>query len=495
MLGTTSLHPGLEALRDGFYMLDPEWRVTYWNAAAERFLGVPREEALGQVLWEVIPLLRQSPAWEQLHRVRDEGAVREFTASNPSGGADACFLVHAAPLEGEGIAVHFRDGTEELKLNERYSRLIESIQDGFVAVDPEWKIVYLNRIAEQLLRFPRQRAIGYSLWALLPPQSPEIAGAMRASMQDGRQRRLQGITPEGEIFEGRRFDLWIYPLPGGGISMLFDDVTERFEREKDLARLAAEAQEASRAKSRFFAAVSHELRTPLNAIVGYTYLLSSAAYGPMPPEAQRAADRIGICTEHLTRLVEDIIVVTMAEVGRLPVVPAPVPLDGFLPDALQPLRFQAEAKGLRFVIQVAEPDLSLETDPNRLRQLLLALLSNAVKFTSQGEVRIEARAVQPDASEATMPTGPELHPEAVEIAVLDTGPGIAPEDRERIFGAFEQLGDPSRSDSMQRGTGLGLTIARQLATVLGGRLWVEERPEGGSAFRLRLPASLGVEAV
>ncbi|HEV2129654.1 MAG TPA: ATP-binding protein, partial [Longimicrobiaceae bacterium] len=430
----------------------------------------------------------------QLHRVRDEGVVREFSAPNSAGGAGACFLVHAAPVEGEGIAVHFRDSTEERKLNERYSRLIESIQDGFVAVDPEWKIVYLNRIAEQLLRLPRQRAIGHGLWTLLPPQSTEIAGAMRGAMHDSHPRRLQGITPEGEVFAGRRFDLWIHPLPGGGISMLFDDVTEHLEREKDLARLAAEAQEASRAKSRFFAAVSHELRTPLNAIVGYTYLLSSAAYGPMPAEAQRAADRIGICAEHLTRLVEDIIVVTMAEVGRLPVVPTPVRLGGFLADALQPLRYQAEAKGLRFAVEVAEPNLSLETDPDRLRQLLLALLSNAVKFTSQGEVRIEARAVPPSASDEATHGGTDSGMTAVEIAVLDTGPGIAPEDREVIFGAFEQLGDPARTDSMQRGTGLGLTIARQLASVLRGKLWVEARPEGGSAFRLRLPADLGIEA-
>jgi len=141
---------------------------------------------------------------------------------------------------------------------------------------------------------------------------------------------------------------------------------------------------------------------------------------------------------------------------------------------MEPLRQQAEAKRLGFEVEVAEDAGEVETDPDRLRQLLLALVGNAVKFTAQGGVRIATR-TPPDA------------PGSLEVAVGDTGPGISPEDRDRIFEAFEQLGDPSRSDSMTRGTGSGLTIARKLAGLLRGSLTVEGREGGGSVFRLRLP--------
>ncbi|MBV9774226.1 MAG: HAMP domain-containing histidine kinase [Gemmatimonadetes bacterium] len=259
-------------------------------------------------------------------------------------------------------------------------------------------------------------------------------------------------------------------------------------RERDLARLAAEADEANRAKSRFFAAVSHELRTPLNAIVGYTHLLSTETYGPVPAGARRAAERAGVCAEHLSRLVDDVLLVTTAEIGRLPVSPSPVELDPFLRAGLEPLRQQAEAKRLDFVVEVAPDAAEVETDPSRLRQLLIALVGNAVKFTAKGGVRISARSVMAPGSY------PGEEP-WVELAVADTGPGISPEHREQIFEAFEQLGDPSRSDSMSRGTGVGLTVARKLSVLLRGTLAVEDRPGGGSVFLLRLPRWYGERPV
>src|SRR5690606_31008220 len=228
--------------------------------------------------------------------------------------------------------------------------------------------------------------------------------------------------------------------------------------------LAAEAQEANQAKSRFFAAISHELRTPLNAIVGYTHLLSTETYGGMPDGARRAAERAGICGEHLARLVDDVLLPTTTEIGRLPVSISPIRLPEYLPGIVEPLRHQAVAKGLDFVLDVPAELPLLHTDPQRLRQLLTALLSNAIKFTSQGRVRTEV--LLHSATDHRMGSCGEysLFPDRqVEISVVDTGPGIAPENRERIFGPFEQVGDPSRSDSMTRGSGLGLTVARQLA--------------------------------
>jgi PAS domain S-box-containing protein len=487
-------HPGLEALEASFCMLDARWRVTYWNAAAERVLGVPHEHILGRVLWDALPFLRRSPAWQQLHRVQSERVVVRFLESY-GGFARGFATVRAAPLPDGGMTVEFGDATEEVRRADQYAALLESIRDGFVAVDEGWRIVYLNSVAESLLRFPRDRAVGVSIWPLLPEEPAEIAQCLQMTMGDGMQRHLRAVRPEGRVFRARLFDLWTHPLAGGGISIFFEDVSDRARREKELARLAEEAEEANQAKGRFFAAVSHELRTPLNAIVGYTHLLNTGTYGAMPHPAQRAAERVGVCAEHLSRLVDDVLLLTTAEIGRLPVSSCPILLQEYLPSIVAPLEIQAQAKGLGFDLSVTHDLPQLQTDPQRLRQLLLALLSNAVKFTDRGQVGVRAAlrdgALDPELHGA----GYSLFPEPeVEIVVTDTGPGVAPEHQERIFGPFEQLGDPARSASMVRGTGLGLTIARQLAHLLGGKLYLAETSDSGSRFCVRLPVAFSPPA-
>jgi signal transduction histidine kinase len=160
-----------------------------------------------------------------------------------------------------------------------------------------------------------------------------------------------------------------------------------------------------------------------------------------------------------------------------------------------PLQMQAQAKGLRFEVNV-EPDLpQVETDPQRLRQLLLSLLSNAVKFTSKGGVAVTVVMRDGSVDSSADADAYSLFPDRrIEITVADTGPGVPREHRERIFGPFEQLSDPARSDSMTRGTGLGLTVARQLAHLLGGRLYLAESSPSGSRFCVHLPLSLGAPA-
>ncbi len=478
------VHPGLEALEDGYLSLDSSWRVTYWNAAAERMLMVSRGAVLGQVFWERLPQLRGSVAWDGMHSVRHAGSALRFLLPDPTGRARAFLSVYAAPLEDGGLAVHFRDATAEVRRAEQYSMLLESIHDGLIAADEHGQISYLNTAAEALLRLPRDRALGISLWSVLPHEPSDLRECLRATVEDGIQRHLRDLRPEGRVFRGRVFDLWTYPLSSGGISILFKDVSERVQREKELARLAAEAQEANRAKGRFFAAISHELRTPLNAIVGYTHLLSSDTYGAVPDQARRAADRARVCAEHLARLMDDVLLLTTSEIGRLPVLAEEVDLPDFLPTVVEPHRNLAEAKGLRFVVEIAAGIPVLRTDSQRLRQLIEALLSNAVKFTAKGEVRLS---IVPSAAAS----GGEFPAEPlVDICVSDTGPGVPAEDQERIFAPFEQIGDPARSDSMLRGTGLGLTVARQLSELLSGTLFLAHTSAAGSRFCVRLPVAL-----
>jgi len=463
--------PALEALADAFCTVDGEWSVSYWNRAAERWFGASRDEALGRPVWEALPELRAPRLRAALAAVVANGAPLRFDV--PARGDGKPLSLEASPLEGGGVALHFRDGAEPSRLAERYSGLLASIRDGFVAVDPGWRVVYLNPAAEALLRVRLHRAVGASLLDYLPADPPELAAALRATMQDLQPRELQAVRPSAEWLRGRCFDLSVGPLAGGGISLLFQDVTDRQEREVELARLAGEAEEANRAKSRFFAAVSHELRTPLHAIVGYTHLLSTDSFGEMPTPASRAAERANVCAEHLARLIDDVLLLTTAEIDRLAVFPSSIDLAAYSAEVLEPLRRQAEAKGLEFTLGIQARLPRLYVDPERLRQVLYALVTNAIKYTPRGHVRVEARAERG----------------GVEIRVEDSGPGIAAEDRARIFEPFEQVADEARTDSIHRGTGLGLSIAAKLAARLGGQLRLEQPGIGGSVFVLWLPGS------
>jgi PAS domain S-box-containing protein len=478
-------HPGLEGLDDGFCMVDPAWTVTYWNAAAERLIGRPRQHVLGTSLWDAVPAWRRGEGCARLQAVAETGAPVRYLEQLAG---RRVLSVHASGVAGGGLVIHFRDATEEVRRSAQYTALLESIRDGFLAVDESWTVVYLNQPAESLLHFPRERVVGASLWSLYPQRSNAITDCLRATMNDGHPRALREVRPDGRALRGRIFDVWTYPLSGGGLSVMFEDVAERVEREKELSRLASEARAANEAKSRFFAAVSHELRTPLNAIVGYTHLLESGTYGEMPPAARRAAERASACAEHLSRLVDDVLLLTTNEMDRLPLAIEELDLAACLPAQLRSLAQMAEAKGLEFALSCEEGLPYVESDLQRLRQLLVALASNAVKYTAKGSVSIRVRRSQPG---ETLPEAcgaytlfPDPH---LEILVVDTGPGVPDADRERIFGAFEQVGDAARADSMARGTGLGLAIARQLARALRGSLDLASTSASGSTFRLRLP--------
>jgi signal transduction histidine kinase len=464
------VHPGLEMMDDGFLMVDARWRITYWNPSAERLLGPDRRSAVGRELWSVLPSLRQSTAGAALRRARElrvQERCLDVHAAAPSG-----FLwLHAAPLPEGGLAVHFRGAPDQGSYAEQYARLLESIQQGFVAVDGSGRVVFLNRVAAALLRLRPDRVQNVSVWSVLEKGPEELVEALRSTKRNGTPRHIPDVRPPGRIFRNRVFDVWSYPISGGGISILFEDVTDRAERQDELARLAEEASAANEAKSRFFAAVSHELRTPLNAIAGYTHLLASGTYGELPPTAVRAATRACVCAEHLARLVDDLLLLTGAEVSDLSITAAPIDLAHFLTGMLQPYLDQAEAKGLYFQLDVPSDLPEVETDGPRLRQLLGALVANAVRYTDRGRIGLAV----------------EHRGEVVEIAVTDTGPGIPTGDRERVFGPFEQVGDEARSNPLERGSGLGLALARKLASVLQGTLTLEHSSPEGSRFALRLP--------
>jgi signal transduction histidine kinase len=268
-----------------------------------------------------------------------------------------------------------------------------------------------------------------------------------------------------EELRSRRFAAYSHDL-----ELLSRDLLDANMRLEERAQQIAEA---NRAKSRFLANVSHELRTPLNAIVGYNALALDGMYGEVPAPLRGSHERIQAAADHLLGLVNDVLDLSKIEVGRMEIDVQPVNIDSVLDGVATVVEPAADAKGIRVDVVVARDLPQVITDPRHLRQILLNLVANAIKFTERGAVTLVARRAD---------TG-----EAIELAVEDTGIGIPESDLARIFEEFEQVRPSGRGDSMQRGTGLGLAIARKLARLLGGDIDVVSHVGFGSRFTVLLP--------
>jgi signal transduction histidine kinase len=256
------------------------------------------------------------------------------------------------------------------------------------------------------------------------------------------------------------------------------------ERSAELERLSAELLRANRAKSEFLANVSHELRTPLNAIVGFVDLLRDGVYGELQPRQVWPVQRIEASAMHLRHLVDQVLDLAKMTAGRMEVHTESIDLRPFVLDAATEVEPLASERGL--TVSMAIPALlpRLRTDPSHLRQVLMNLLSNAVKYTAEGGIVVRGRVVTGDEA-----VPPGLPPDGywLALSVIDTGIGIGPDDRERIFDEFEQVNAGPRGDSVRRGTGLGLSISRRLARLIGGEITVESELGRGSTFTVWLP--------
>ncbi len=264
------------------------------------------------------------------------------------------------------------------------------------------------------------------------------------------------------------------------------------ERSAELEHLSFELARANRAKSEFLANVSHELRTPLAAIVGYVDLLRDGSYGELAPRMVGPVERIQASAEHLQALVDQILDLAKLSAGRLEVHREALSLRAFVIDVAAEVEPLVVAKGLALSIQVPATLPRLTTDPMHLRQILVNLLGNAVKFTAAGTITVRATLVKdPSAALAALAVRqrPLLAAGGAWIAlqVADTGIGIAERDVQRIFDEFEQVDSGSRADSVRRGTGLGLTITRRLVRLLDGDITVESVLGSGSTFTCWLP--------
>jgi signal transduction histidine kinase len=264
------------------------------------------------------------------------------------------------------------------------------------------------------------------------------------------------------------------------------------ERSKELERLSTELLRASRMKNEFLANVSHELRTPLNAIVGFVDLLREGVYGDLAPRQVKPVERIEASANHLRHLVDQILDLAKIAAGRLDVHTEVLDVRPFVLDVASEMESLVDEKHLTLSLAMGAALPRIRTDPTHLRQILVNLIGNAVKYTDRGTIIVRTRMVpHSDAVTLGLPSslseGSESDNMWLSVQVSDPGIGIAAMDQERIFEEFEQVGAGPRADSPSRGTGLGLAISRRLARLLGGDISLVSDIGQGSTFSLWLP--------
>ncbi len=375
----------------------------------------------------------------------------------------------------------------ELAASERRSRkILESALDAFVAVDGSGLVTDWNAQAAAIFGRTRSDALGQMLCRLVFP-----------GRYDGHERDLLVFLASGERTEpnhrvettafhrdGREFpiELSISVISGGQTKVFaafVRDITERTQSEKLLREAKEAAEQANQAKSDFLANMSHEIRTPMNGIIGMTDLTLDTE---LSAEQREFLGMVKSSANSLLSLLNDILDFSKIEAGKLDFEMIDYQLRVTMEDTVKFFSLRAEEKGLGLGCQV-QPEVpdGLVGDPTRLRQIVVNLVSNAIKFTSAGEILIQIRLENETENEAT------LH-----FEVKDTGLGIAEEKQQNIFSAFTQA-----DVSMTRkygGTGLGLAISSRLVSMMGGKLWVESKVGKGSSFHFTLRTPLQTKA-
>ncbi len=523
----TLLYSIIDAVTDPILLTDGEGRMLIANNHAENLFtageeageGLRRAVALNNMLFSA-----------SLFTATEHGAPgrRELLLVDPRDGQDLLFELISTTLDdsrsGTGVVSVLRNvndlrrATEEIEENYRRLRgaeaevraerdrldlIIDSVADPILVTDPQGNIVRMNPPAERLFTAPlgstdeAERRVrsndavftssvsnlfaGQALrwrgeFELVDPRTgtalPFEALAGKVVSKQGEDTAVVTILHDrGEALEKARLYEQVMRHSLELKEKVREATAELVAQNEVLQRQKLALEQASHLKSQFLANMSHELRTPLNAILGYTHLLLHGVNGDVPPRQREKLSRVDSNARHLLSIINDLLDIARIEAGKMPVHPEAFSVRDLVAEVMAEMEPVIGRTRLKVTSELPTDLPRLKSDRQKVKQVLVNLLSNALKFTPEGIVKVHA-AVGAERDE-------------VAIGISDTGIGIAPEQQSSIFEDFQQA--DSSFTRQYGGTGLGLSICRRLAHTLGGRISLQSSPGAGSTFTLHLP--------
>jgi PAS domain S-box-containing protein len=490
---TMSLHSpvGMYIVQDGkFVFVNPQFASDV-GANENRILGT---KAISRVISEDREEVRQN-AIEMLKGKRT--TPYEYRITNRAG-KTKWFMETVAPIQYQGrraVLGSVLDVTErkqnEERLREtrrRFRDLVNLLPLSVTEIDAKGNITFANKKAidesgyteEELRTTPRN-----PLDSFIPEDHERV--------KENIQRILNGENLGHVEYTQQRRDGSTYPVitysarivqdgKAAGLRTVTIDVTEQKEAEQEIARknrelekVNAQLMEVDRLKSIFLSSMSHELRTPLNAIIGFTSLILDGMTGDINEEQREQLTLVKSSSNHLLSLINDVLDISKIEAGKIELSIEEFALNEVVSEVIDLMTPATQKKGIELISET-DGDIQVHTDRRRLKQVLINLAGNAVKFTEQGSVRITAGLYKEKG---------HIHDDSLEIHVIDTGIGIKREDIDKLFAPFQQV-DGSLTRRFE-GTGLGLHHSKKILNMLGGNIWVKSRYGKGSDFSFILP--------
>ncbi len=486
----------LQQLPEGLLLQDLTGVPLTWNARAAELLG---SAPLSGTAWGSLKAIKLDGTTCALGEELARRARATETAPMVVGvergdrtrwlSIQSALLLNAGKKEPQAVVTTLVEVTARIEEEQRNCReterlraLLDSLDDGIWSIEAkQWTPLYLSRGMEALYgrpaseftRFPRVR-----LDAVHADDRPLVEESWSELHKVGaRSLQYRIVRPDGTI-------RWVeercrMTFTGDGeaerIEGITTDITERQAAQAAITRATAVALESARMKSEFLANMSHEIRTPLNGILGMSDL---ALATPLSPEQREYVSTVRSSGESLLLTLNNLLDFSILEAGRLELDEVPFRVTELVAEVLRSVAPRSHQKGLELLAEI-DPKLPRDRmgDPERVRQILLHLLGNAIKFTDEGEVNLVVGAQSTAEGEV-----------AIHFTVSDTGVGIPPEQMSRIFDAFVQ-GDGSNTRRFG-GNGLGLAIASELVQLMGGHIWVESEPGRGSSFQFVIPLAI-----
>lgn len=476
----------LESVTDGFVFLDTHWRYRHMNEAAAKMLQKSHDEMIGKSIWRIFPGVEDTIFGEKFREAMETGEPTKFESFYEP--LNAWYECRCYPSD-KGLSVFFldttigRDTQNQLERSQsearRLAAVVENSKDFIGIATPNGRAVYVNAAGKAMVGLdPDSDVTQTKIMDYIAEESRALMleEAIPAVKRDGSWKgriRFRNFKDNSTIptlwnafvikdNKSETPEVWVTISP---------DLTEQYAMEQALRDSERKAQDANRAKSEFLANMSHEIRTPMSAVLGYADVLLQHLKDADNRGCVQTIKRNG---KHLLEIINDILDLSRIEAGKMEVDVERCSVAEVFADIESLMRPQAKEKSLELrIVSDGDVPATIETDRKRLKQILINLVGNAVKFTEEGHVEVCLRHVSKD-------DVPNL-----QIDVSDTGIGIK---KDRISDLFEPF---SRGDTSVRrkfgGTGLGLTISQRLARMLGGTLAVQSEPHSGSTFTLRIP--------